>query len=250
MRTSNPVYLLRLNSVNKINVFQIINQAVGIFCNGNHPLFFVFAYHFGPAAFATPVDDFFVCQADFTGRTPVDCNFRFVGQPLFIKFQEHPLRPFVIFRVAGIEASVPVERKTDGFQLTCKVGNVRFGRNCRMNAGFYRVIFRWQTKRVKPHRIQNIQSLHTLFACNDVQGRVRAGMPDMEACAGRVRKFHQSIKFLFFRVDIYFVCFLIFPDFLPFALNCFKIIAFFQLPVFFPFFKRGFSVISGIFYHF
>ena len=64
-RTADPVDLLRLDPVDEIQFVQIFNQSIGIFGNGDHPLFFVLAHHFGAAALAAAVDHFFVGQSHF-----------------------------------------------------------------------------------------------------------------------------------------------------------------------------------------
>ena len=114
-RTANPVNLLRFNTINKIEICQIINQSVGIFCDGNHPLFFVFAHNLSPATFTTPVDNLFVCKTDFTTRTPVNGNFIFIGKTVLVKLKKHPLCPFVIFGRRCINYAVPVKGKTKRF---------------------------------------------------------------------------------------------------------------------------------------
>ena len=124
-RTSDPVNLLRFNPVNKIQVLQIVNQTVGIFGNRHHPLLFVLAYNLRSATLATAVDNFFVCQPYFAARTPVNGHFVFIGQTLFKQFDKHPLRPFVIFRITGGNATVPVKTETDRLHLFGKIGDVR-----------------------------------------------------------------------------------------------------------------------------
>ena len=64
-RTADPVDLLRLDPVDEIQFVQIFDQTVGVFGNGNHPLFFVLTHHFGTTALAAAVDHFFVGQSHF-----------------------------------------------------------------------------------------------------------------------------------------------------------------------------------------
>ena len=113
LRTSNPIDLLRLNSINKVKVVQIINQSVGIFGNRHHPLLFVFAHHLRSAAFATAINHFFVSQAHFARRAPVNGDFIFISQPFFKQLNKHPLRPLIILRVASRYTSVPVKAKAE-----------------------------------------------------------------------------------------------------------------------------------------
>ena len=244
--TSDPVNLLRLDSLDKINVIQIFNQPVGIFGDCNHPLFFVFADDFGAAAFAAAVDDFFVSQAGFAVRTPVNGDFIFISQPFFKEFYKHPLRPFIIFGLGRINAAIPVKTKTDRLQLTGKIGNIFLCRNRRMHPGFNRIIFRRQAESVKSHRIQNIQAFHAFFAGNYVQSGIRTRMPDMQPRPRRIGKFDQRIKLFFILVDFDFIGFFIFPDFLPFFFNAAEIITVFQFPFCGPFFKTVFAVVPAV----
>ena len=152
-RAADPVNLLRLDAVNKIQPVQIINQTIGVFGNRNHPLFFVFAYHLCAAALAAAIYNFLVSQTCLTGRAPVDGNFVFIGQSLFKELDEHPLRPLEIFRRRGIDTPIPVKTETERFQLLGKGFDVSLCRNRRMYAGFDGVVLGRQPESVKTHRI-------------------------------------------------------------------------------------------------
>ncbi len=243
-RTTDPVNLLRLDAVDKIQIVQIVNQAVGVFGNRDHPLFFILAYDLRAAAFATAVDNFFVGQADFAGRTPVDGYFVFVGQTFFEEFDKHPLRPFVIFRIAGADTSVPIETKAERFQLLGKRRNIGRRRNCRMHAGFNGVVLGRQTKSVKTHRIKYVEPLHSFLAGNHVKSGIRARMSDMQPGTRRIRELDQSVELLF--VPVYFdtIGFFFIPNCLPLFFNSLEIIAVFQFPAFLPLLKSLFSVKS------
>ena len=206
-------------------------------------------YDLRSATLAAAVDNFFVCQPYFAARTPVNGHFVFIGQTLFKQFDKHPLRPFVIFRITGGNATVPVKTETDRLHLFGKIGDVRRRWNGRMHTGFNRIVFCRKPESVKTHRIQNVKTLHSLFAGNNVQSRIWTRMSDMQTGTRRIRKFDQGVKLFLVLVYFNLVSFLVFPNFLPFFFNGMKIVTFFHRPFFFPFVKTGFSVISGIIRH-
>lgn len=67
--------------------------------------------------------------------------------------------------------------------------------------------------------------------------------------AGWIRKFNQSVKFLFGFINVNMIDFFIFPNFLPFAFNGAEVVTVFQLPLFLPFFKSFFAIITRIAAH-
>ena len=243
-RTADPVDLLRLDPVDEIQFVQVFNQSIGIFGNRNHPLFFVLAHHFGTAALAAAVDHFFVGQSHFAGRTPVDGNLVLIGQTFFKKLDKHPLRPFVIFRITGGYAAVPVKAEADRFQLPGKVFDVGLGRNRRMHAGLDRIVFGRQPEGVKAHRIKHVKALHPFFARHHVKRGIGTRMPHVQPGAGRIGKFDQNVKLLPVAVDLHLIGLFLVPYFLPFAFDRAEIISFFHFPFFPPFGKR-LAVMTG-----
>ena len=69
---ADPVALLNLYALNVINIIQIVDKALGIFCNSQHPLAFFLADDFAAAALANAVDDLFVSKDALAGGAPVD----------------------------------------------------------------------------------------------------------------------------------------------------------------------------------
>ena len=56
-------------------------------------------------------------------------------------FEERPLRPFVVARIAGADFAVPVEREADFVQLLAVAGDVLLGGDGRMLARLDGVLF-------------------------------------------------------------------------------------------------------------
>ena len=66
-----------------------------------------------------------------------------------------------------------------------------------MHAGLHRVLFCGQTKRVPPHWVQDIKSLHALGARGNVRADISNWMPHMQASARWIWKHVKHIKFWF-----------------------------------------------------
>ena len=191
--TADPILLLHLDPINKVQVVQIIHQPLGIGSDLQHPLALVLADHLAAAALAHAVDHFFVGQHALTRGAPVHGHFLLVSQALFEHLEEDPLGPLVVFRIGGIDLPGPVKAKAQRLELLLKVCNVVLGHNLRVNVVLNGVVLGRQAKGVPAHGVQHIVALQTLFASHNIQRRVRAGMTHMQALAGGVRELHQAV---------------------------------------------------------
>ncbi len=222
--TSNPVDLRGLDPVDIIDFFQIIDQPLRIGGNLQHPLALDLMDNFRSTAFAHAADHLFIGQYTFAGCTPVNGHLFFIGQALFKQLQEDPLGPFVIVGIGRVDFPVPVKRKAQAFQLAFEPIDILLGHDLRMNMIFNGKILSRKAECVPSHGIQNIVALHPPFSGNNIQRRIGAGMPYMQAFAGRIRKLHQRIILGLGVVicggkDVFGV-----PDILPFFFDLRKII--------------------------
>ena len=112
-----PVALLYLDALDIINVVQIVQQALGILRDGQHPLALFLLDDLAAAALADAVHNLFVCQDYLAARTPVDGHGGLIRQALLVHLQEYPLGPLVIVGVRGIDHAVPVKAVTQHLQL-------------------------------------------------------------------------------------------------------------------------------------
>ena len=110
--TSDPITLHFFGTFRPVQFVKVFQQTIGIGGNFKHPLSHGTSENRMTAPFAFPVDNLFVSQNRTKGRTPVNGYFGNIGQSFFIKLQENPLRPFVIFRIGCIHLAVPIVRKT------------------------------------------------------------------------------------------------------------------------------------------
>ena len=110
--SADPVLLLELDALGIIDQIEIVDQAVGVLGDTQHPLALDAADDFTAAALAYAIDDLFVRQNALAGGTPVDRHLLFVGKIMLEKLEEDPLRPLVIVGVGGIDLTAPVEGDT------------------------------------------------------------------------------------------------------------------------------------------
>ena len=163
-----PVLLHMHGGRRPVQAFQILQQAVGVGGDLQHPLPYFFTFDRGFAALTAALVDFFVSQACFTFGTPVDGHGGLVSQALFEKPQEDPLCPAVIVGGSCIEFLVPVIAETQRVYLPLEIFAVLFCGYLRVHAGADGVVLRRQAESVPAHRVQHVEAPHPLVAAQDV----------------------------------------------------------------------------------
>ena len=192
---ADPVGLLHLDPVDKVHILQVVDEALGVFGDGQHPLALFLADHRGAAALADAVDHLFVGQDTLAAGAPVDRHGSLISQALFKELLEDPLGPLVIVRVDGGHLTAPVKAQAQRGELLFEVGDVGPGEFFRMHMVFDGVVLGGQAEGVPAHGIQNIVALHPLFPGHDVQGGVGTGMAHVQARSGGIGELHQGVKF-------------------------------------------------------
>src|SRR5689334_22758262 len=66
------------------------------------------------------------------------------------------------------------------------------------------VLLRWQTKRVPPHWMQDIEALHPFVARDDVRGCVTFRMTYVQSSPAWVWKHVEYVEFFLRRIEIFF----------------------------------------------
>ena len=122
--TANPVFLLGLNAVWIIDKIKVVDEALCVSGDFQHPLGFDLVNNFTAAALTDAVDNLFVCQNAFAGGAPVDGHLFFVGQTVLKELEENPLRPLVVFRINGADLTAPVEGDAERLNLLLKARNI------------------------------------------------------------------------------------------------------------------------------
>ena len=121
---ADPVGLHFLYLFRPVKLVQIVQQAIRVGCNFQHPLLQVLLGNLGAAAFTFTVYHFFVGQARLTGRTPVDGHFLLICQPCLEHFYKNPLGPLIEIRISGIDFHIPVIQSGDLLDLALDFGYV------------------------------------------------------------------------------------------------------------------------------
>ncbi len=192
---ADPVALGRLDALDVIDRIQIVDEAVGVFGDPEHPLALGAVHNLAAAAFTDAVDDLLVGQHHLAGGAPVDVHFLLIGQPRLEQPQEDPLRPAVVSRVGGVDLTIPVKGQPERLELLAEASHIVLRHHRRMDLIGDGVIFGRQTKRVPPHREEHIVALHPPLAGNDIQRRVGTRMPAVQPCARRVRELDERVIF-------------------------------------------------------
>ena len=206
-----------------IQLVKVAQQLVRVGGYLKKPLGEILPHHLGAAAFAMPVYHLLVCEHGIAGSAPVHGRFLAVGKPRLVELKEYPLRPFIVVGHARFHLVIPIEHAAHGLQLVLHCGDVFKGGILRMNARFYRVIFRRQTERVKAHRLENFITLHTLKAGKAVRRAEVIPMPHVQFCAGGVGEHLQGVILFVAPCGVEGVNLIFLPLFLPLFFNLDKV---------------------------
>src|SRR5579872_5164303 len=123
---TDPVALHDANLLGPLPEFiEVAKQLLGILGDAQEPLFELALFDqsvFMPPAAA--VDNLLISKNGGALRTPVHLALLAVGQSLFVKLQEEPLIPSVIFGQAGRDFPRPVVAEAEALHLRLHVGDV------------------------------------------------------------------------------------------------------------------------------
>ena len=187
-RTAYPVLLRHLHAVNIVDKVKVVDQALSVRGDPEHPLALDLAHDLAAAALASAAHYLLVCKNALAGGAPVDRHLLFVGEPVLEELDEYPLSPLVIIGIGGIDLTAPVEGETERFDLLFKALNVVVRYLFRMYLVLYRVVFGRQSERVPAHREQHVVALKAALARDYVQRGIGARMSDVESLSGGIRE--------------------------------------------------------------
>ena len=191
---ADPVALLGLDTLDIVHVVQVIEQALGILGDGQHPLALLLAHHGAAAALAHAVDHLFVGQHALAGGAPVHGHGGLVGQAMLVHLQEDPLRPLVVLWIGGVDAAVPVKAIAQHLELAGEILDILLGHDGGVHMVLDGIVLRRQAEGVKADGIEYVIALHALFARNDIHRGEGARMAHMQALAGGIRELDQAVK--------------------------------------------------------
>ena len=193
---ADPVLLLGLDALDVVQPLEveIVDQAVGILRDAEHPLALFLADDRRAAALTDALDDLLVRQHALAAGAPVDGHGGLIGKAVLVHLEEDPLRPAVVIRVGRIDDAIPVEAVAEHFELAGKVLDVPLGDDGGMDVVLDGEVFRRQTKGIKADGVQDVIALHPLLAADNVHRRERARVADVKAGGGGVREFDQAVE--------------------------------------------------------
>ena len=197
---ADPVFLHDLDLVwPAFELVEIVQQTLGVVGDLEEPLIEGFLFHNAVAALALAVDNLLVGEHCGAAWAPVDGGVFLVGEAVFIKLQEDPLRPFVIIRQTGRDLAVPVKAEAQRLELALHVGDVFLGPFCRRDAVLDGCVFSWQTEGVPAHWMQHVVAMHGFETRDDIPDGIVAHMAHMEI-ARWIWKHFQAVVVWFFCV--------------------------------------------------
>ena len=133
-------------------------------------------------------------------------------------FEECPLRPLVIFGIAGTHLAVPIETEADFIELFAVTVDILLRSYGRMLAGLDRILLGRQPERIVTHRMQHIETPEPFVTRIDVRCDVTQRMTDVQSRPRRIREHVQHIIFRPALIHFDPVGFLLGPTALPFLL--------------------------------
>jgi hypothetical protein len=193
-RAPDPVLLHLERAGRPIDQRQVLQQAIGVGRDLEHPLPHRPPDHREAADLAQPVDDLLVGEHRSERRAPVDRNLGDVRQPALEQLEEDPLRPAVVIGIGGVDLAFPVVREPDALHLAPEGVDVLRGSDRGVHPGLDGVLFGRQTEGVPAHRVQHVESAHALVARDDVGGGVALEMADVQPRARGVREHVHAVE--------------------------------------------------------
>src|SRR5665647_1078201 len=94
-----------------------------------------------------------------------------------------------------------------------------------MSSCLYCILFRRQTECIPSHRVEDIESFHSLVSAEDISCCISLGVTNMQTCTGRVREHVENIALVWIgEVPRSFESFIVFPVLLPFLFYLVEIV--------------------------
>ena len=197
---ANPVPLHGLDRIGPArHVIKLRQQFIGIGCDFHEPLRDLAPFDKRIGTPATTVDNLFVRQHGLVHRIPVHDRILAVHEPLLEHPRKQPLLPAVVLRATGGNLAAPVIGVAHALELRPHVINILVGPLCGRDPALDSGIFGRHAKGIPAHRLQNMLTLHTLVAGNNVADRKYPNVPHVQLAAG-VRKHRQAVKFFLVRI--------------------------------------------------
>jgi hypothetical protein len=139
-RAADPVALHLLDRLGPVDEVEVLDEAVGVGGDPQHPL-----PHRPPldrvaAALALAVDHLLVREHGAERRAPVHRHLGEIGEPALVEAAEDPLRPLDVLRIGGVDLARPVVVEAERLELALERRDVLRGGLARVGAGLDRIL--------------------------------------------------------------------------------------------------------------
>ncbi len=203
---------------------QRLEQLVGIVGDLEEPLGQLALLDERAGAPAAAVDHLLVGEHGVVDRIPVDLRRFAVGEALLQHVEEELLLVPVVVRRAGGELARPVERQPHRLELPAHGVDVLVGPLRRVHLALHGGVLGRHAEGVPAHRVQHVEALGALVACEHVAHGVVARVADVDA-PGRIGKHLEDVALRALVLVGGAEDVVLFPDFLPVLLACGRVVA-------------------------
>ena len=178
---SDPGDFLLLDAFRIIHMVQPLQQLIRILGDPEEPHILGQLNYIAVADVALSSLGIFIGKNNLAVRAVINQCFRPEYQTMLEQFFKNPLCPVIVILSGCRKLSVPVEGKSDAFQLLCKMPDIFLCDVVRMRIGLDGIIFRRQSEGVKTNRKQHVISLHSPLSGEDFNAGIRLDMSDMHS---------------------------------------------------------------------
>lgn len=193
--TTDPMALHGFDAFGPIEFVEVIEQALCVGGNLEHPLFHHAAFDRIACFDIDAIFDFFVGEDGALGRTPIDGDFGLISESLFVKLEEDPLGELVVVGIGGVDFAIPIIGKAKAFDLAAEGVDVFACGDSGMDACAHGVAFCGEAKGVPSHRMQDVETTHPFVSTKDICCGVAFGMADVQACARWIGEHIKDVVF-------------------------------------------------------
>lgn len=171
------------------------------------------------AAPAMAVFDLLICENSLIDWAPPLVRFFLVGEAFFVKLEEAPLGPLIIFWVGSVDFAVPINGVTKALGLFSEVSDINFRDFLRGSTGSNGIVFGRETESVITERAHGVNFLLHEESRQYIDDGEVTNVADVEAGAGRIRKHLGKHHFWGARLFDGLERLFLFPNFLPFCFD-------------------------------
>lgn len=183
---ANPASLRSFNGFRPL--LQLVKTTEELICivpNIEEPLLEHALFDFGSAAPRSAfLVDLFVGQHSLVNWVPIDLSLCSVSQTSFVELSEDLLGVLVVLWSVSSQFAVPVKPKAHLFQLLLHVLDVGFCPIFRASLASQGSVFRRQSERVPPHRVEHIKPFKFVEPSQGVADGVHSHMANVQVATG------------------------------------------------------------------